>query len=111
MVGVKLKEDTEVRKGTVVNLLVSEGPEEEPVPTEPAEHEKIIQVPLPQDRAFVTMTVTVAGVKQGDTTELETAPGTVPVTVRGTGMQPVSVFFDGVLSWSDTVDFSSGSGT
>ncbi|MCI8526000.1 MAG: Stk1 family PASTA domain-containing Ser/Thr kinase [Oscillospiraceae bacterium] len=106
-----IDQDTEVRKGTVVNLLVSEGPEEEPVPTEPAEHEKIIQVPLPQDRAFVTMTVTVAGVKQGDTTELETAPGTVPVTVRGTGMQPVSVFFDGVLSWSDTVDFSSGSGT
>ncbi len=129
-----LDQDTEVKKGTKINLLISLGPdgEEEPpetdpdepttepdpeVPDEPAGPSDPtpsvarITVALPQDRDSTVITITVDDVVLGEPFEVSTAQGTVELQVQGSGTQLVTIYFDGVKGWSNSVTFPSGSGT
>ncbi len=64
-------------------------------------------IELPQDRATVVVTVTVDGVHCGEPMTYDTSLGTIDITVQGTGMQDVVVYFDAVRAYSETVDFGS----
>ncbi len=119
---------TEVSADTVINLLISEGPPEEnqpetqpetqpeetppeettPEPVDPWIHSvTLTDIPLPQDRVRTTVTVTIDGKPWGTPETYDTALGTFDLSVMGTGMQDVAVFFDGYRGWSQTVDFGS----
>ena len=52
-------------------------------------------------------TVVVDGVPVGEPQTVDTAQGTISITVQGTGKQLVDVYFDGVRGHSETVDFGS----
>lgn len=122
----------EVPKGTVVNLIYSNGPEEDPDDpdeqnpdegqspdeggtTDPGTGDEpvtepgtsTIEVDLPTDRSETLMTVTVDGVPVGEPQTVETSQGTISITVQGSGKQLVDVYFDGVRGWSGTIDFGS----
>ena len=112
---------TSVPEGTVINLQVSTGPEENQpaesgapaesgTPAEsqapvPAVSKKEIQVPLPEDRDTVTVRVTVDGVAQYEQ-QVETRLRTARVTLEGSGVQTVDIYLDGTLYSSSSVDFS-----
>ena len=129
------EQDTEVPKGTVINLVVSKGPEEEPDTDQPDENEpdepttdpddpnsgetgsgttepetpqtsvQTIRVELPTDREKTVISVFLDGVPVGDPQEVETAQGTYSLSVQGTGTQTITVYFDGVLGKTETINF------
>jgi len=130
-----IEASVEVSADTVINLLISDGPPEEDPPEEdqppeedppvdpepstdpaggdpqtpaPAPSVRTISgIELPQDRATVIVTVTVDGVHCGEPMVYDTSLGTIDITVQGTGMQDVVVYFDAVRGYSETVDFGS----
>lgn len=121
----------EVPADTVINLRLSEGPSEEPEepvepdpeeppeendptgtepedPSEPQLRTKIIYgIPLPQGAVTTAMNYYVGGVPQGEPTVYNTELGTIDLEVKGIGIQDVTVYFDGVIGYSETVDFGS----
>lgn len=121
----------EVPADTVINLRLSEGPPEEPPdpvepdPEEPPEEDDpngtepsdpsepqmrtktIYGIQLPQGAVTTTMNYYVGGVPQGEPTVYNTELGTIDLEVTGTGIQDVLVYFDGVIGYSETVDFGS----
>ena len=128
-----IDQGTEVAKDTVINLLVSEGKgEDQPSDEDPDNpngedpntsdentgetnqpsggetelREKIIEnVPLPQDREQTVVTVSVDGVPYGDPYKVDTSQGTVSIVVKGTGVQSVSIYFDGIWYETQMIDF------
>ena len=121
---------TKVAKDTVVNLLLAEGPDEEPEDsdepdepttdpdnpdepttedppiTEPQLHTYTIQgVPLPTDRTTTQVSISIDGIPYKEPFSVETSQGTVDITVEGIGNQTVSIYFDGGLGASYTIDF------
>ena len=127
-----IEQDREVRKGTIINLVVSLGPEEDPDspddpdsdddnpddpgPQDPSDDEPVVPsqstatvtVRLPTDRDTTVMTVRVDGVPQGEPVEVDTSRGSIEIQVTGTGNQTVDIYFDGVLSESVPVQFGDG---
>lgn len=127
-----IEPSVEVPADTVINLRLSNGPpeetqpeppEEEPDPEEdpdpeetpeptdptaPKRNVKIIHdIPLPQNAISTTMTCYVDGVPQCEPTTYSTELGTIDLQVEGVGIQNVTVFFDAVLGYSETIDFGS----
>lgn len=120
-----------VAADTVINLRLSQGPKEkeppeetgDPNPEEPPEEndpngaepadpsepqlrtKTILNIPLPQDRVTTTVTCYVDGVPQCEPTTYNTELGTIDLTVKGIGIQVVTVYFDGSNAYSETVDF------
>ena len=133
-----IKQDEEVPKGTVINLIICKAPEQEPEddpdasdtdpdqpgenqnpdggennggatePTEPATGTKMITVDLPQDRPTTVMSVYLDKEPYAEPMELDTAQGQFSFQVTGAGTQTVEVYFDGVLSKSETITFGAG---
>lgn len=119
----------EVPADTVINLRLSNGPpeetgpeppeetgpEDEPDPEQTAEpvdpnapkrNKKIIyNIPLPQNAISTTVSVSVDGVLQGEPATYSTELGTIDLQVEGVGIQNVTVYFDGVNGYSETIDF------
>ena len=117
---------TEVKPDTVINLQVSQGPaetESETVSetqsaaattatetqaaTEPVKHEKTLKIKLPEGDGTVTVSLRVGDSSYGEPFSANCADGTTSVAVAGTGVQQVGIYFDGVLSDTQTVDFDS----
>ena len=116
----------EVEKGQTIRLRVSKGPDPsagepttEPTPspnesTPPTDQPSQspsgelkslpINVNLPQDRETVTVVVTVDGQEQYRDT-LPTVQQLVVVTLKGSGEQTVSIYFDGELSSTKSYNF------
>lgn len=116
---------TKVEKGQTISFRVSKGPDPssqpttEPTPsptqsTPPTEQPSQspsgsikslpINVNLPQDRETVTVVVTVDGQEQYRDT-LPTVQQLVVVTLKGSGEQTVSIYFDGELSSTKSYNF------
>ena len=111
---------TQVEKGQTISFKVSKGaepstePSTEPTPnqpdpsTEPTPGGQLnaisYTVQLPRDRETVQVTVQVDGQTQYDKS-LDTAQQLVVVTLKGSGTQTVSVFFDGQPGYSEAKDF------
>ena len=77
-------------------------------PSEPQLRTKIIYgIPLPQGAVTTAMNYYVGGVPQGEPTVYNTELGTIDLEVKGIGIQDVTVYFDGVIGYSETVDFGS----
>ena len=105
----------EVEEGTSVALSISKGPvqvqEPEPPAQEPAPevvtpNSKSIDVTLPSDRETVAVQVTVGGEVQYDTV-VDTSVETIYPTLEGNGVQEIGVYFDGVLTMQEELDFDS----
>ena len=77
-------------------------------PTEPATGTKMITVDLPQDRPTTVMSVYLDKEPYAEPMELDTAQGQFSFQVTGAGTQTVEVYFDGVLSKSETITFGAG---
>ena len=86
-------------------------PDEPAGPSDPTPSVARITVALPQDRDSTVITITVDDVVLGEPFEVSTAQGTVELQVQGSGTQLVTIYFDGVKGWSNSVTFPSGSGT
>ena len=116
----------EVAKGSSISFRVSKGPDpnETPAPadtptTEPSTEPtppsgggtttqvtKPLRVDLPRDeRESVRVTVTVGGEAQYDDT-VETKMQMVVVNLTGSGIETVTVYFDGSEAWSRDISFS-----
>ena len=115
-----IENKTQVEKGQTISFRVSKGPEPstepstDPTPnqpdssTEPTPGGQVnaisYTIQLPRDRETVQVTVQVAGQTQYDKT-LDTAQQLVVVTLKGSGTQEVTVYFDGQLDHSVSKDF------
>ncbi len=91
-----------ISEGSTVNLVVSMGPEivEEDIITT-----KTVQVNMPTDGAIVHVQVTM-GDKSVYSGDVDTAMNNaIYFEVSGTGSQTMSIYFDGVLSTTQAVDF------
>lgn len=115
--------NTSVEKGQTISFRVSRGPDpsDEQPTTEPSHTPDTstdnpdqnpggqinaisYQVSLPRDRDMVRVTVQVNGQTQYDE-ELDTTQQLVVITLKGSGTQEVSVYFDGQHSYSESVAF------
>ena len=118
--------NTQVEKGQTIRLRVSKGPDpsageptteptpspnestpptDQPTQTPGGELKSLpINVNLPQDRETVTVVVTVNGQEQYRDT-LPTVQQLVVVTLKGSGEQTVSIYFDGELSSTKSYNF------
>ena len=113
--------NTRVEEGTAIRFRVSKGPdpsvEPSPPPTPSTQPEPTpgggtelvtssVRVDLPRDgRTQVEVVVTVDGVEQYREV-VDTQMQLVTVPVRGSGIQTVTVYIDGVENWSRAVSFS-----
>lgn len=113
-----IEQDKMVPKGTVINLQVSKGPEEEAPPVEedpemppeddepmpPTPNELVIVIPLVGE-GEAQMTMSLDGVVYGDPILVDRSQGSIEVTVAGTGLQTLNVYLDGIMEWTETIDF------
>lgn len=115
-----IENKTQVEKGQTISFRVSKGPEPStepstaPTPNQPDSSTQptpggqvnaiSYTIQLPRDRETVQVTVQVAGQTQYDKT-LDTAQQLVVVTLKGSGTQEVTVYFDGQLDHSVSKDF------
>lgn len=96
--------NTEVTEGTAVNLLVSMGPEPEP-DTEPVQ--KTVSINMPSNNQIVHVQVTM-GEKIIYKDEIDTTLTTIATfDVVGSGEQTISIYFDGLLDSTQSIDFTS----
>lgn len=97
------KEGSKVAEGSTVNLEVSLGPD----PSVPVEHTKTIQVPIPEDKGD---TVSIRVVMDGSTVFQQSVDtlmtmGDVSFDVTSSGKKTLSVYYNGTLDHTMTVDF------
>ncbi len=115
---------TEVAKGTTINLQISKGPQATPTPSrepevpsaeptsvQPSENpdqpvSKTFSVKLPEGEGNVHVRILVNGEVGYDQTIDRTNITTIQPTLTGLGTCIIEVYFDGVLSATQTVDFS-----
>ena len=116
-----IEQGTSVEEGTSISFRVSLGPDPSaeptpgpepsatPEPTPDGGTELVtssVRVDLPRDgRAQVEVVVTVDGVEQYREV-VDTQMQLVTVPVRGSGIQTVTVYIDGVEDWSRAIPFS-----
>ena len=97
-----------VLAGVMALSLVACGSQDGGASTEPTPGGQVnaisYTIQLPRDRETVQVTVQVAGQTQYDKT-LDTAQQLVVVTLKGSGTQEVTVYFDGQLDHSVSKDF------
>jgi len=99
----------EVPEGTAVSFIIArERDETTPVPPEVSiqiTKERSMDVRLPSEPESVFLVITVGGVQQY-ATSVSTNLRSISVTLQGTGVQEVAVYFDNELYDSLSVDFS-----
>ena len=111
-----INQGQEVKKGTVINLQVSLGPKEEqpeqpddnqPTTSEPLETPsvQIVTVLLPPGEGTVTVSLKLDGIPYCDDFTVELGPSSVQMEISGTGTKVLDVYFDGVLSQTQTLTF------
>lgn len=105
---------TEVNKDTAVDVKISSGnpPSESTDPETPSEvtppaaqKTRYINVTLPQDRESVALEIRANGKVVYSKTH-QTSQGTVDVRLIGTGTAQVEVYFDGVITSTQTIQFN-----
>ena len=115
-----IEQGQEVKAGTVINLQVSLGPEEDPDPQVPEEGEtgnpqvpevpeddnaKLVTVNLPEGDGTITVTLLLDGVQYGEDFTVALGKPSIQVQVKGSGTQVLDIYFDGVLAQSEVLEF------
>lgn len=123
-----LDQGEQVKKGTIINLQASLGPPEtesettetetdsgntqpedtQPEDTtaiEPTKTEKIVEIKLPEGEGTVTVSLRLDGASYGQPFNVDCSRGTISVSVEGSGVQKLDIYFDGVLNETKTIDF------
>lgn len=119
-----VEQGQEVKAGTVINLQVSLGPEEEPDPQVPDEetppenpenpevseepeddNTKLVTVDLPEGDGTITVTLLLDGVQYGEDFTVALGKPSIQVQVEGSGTQVLDIYFDGVLAQSEVLEF------
>ena len=95
---------SEVPEGTKVNLQISKGPDPANVP-QPTTKDYLVN--LPDIEGYVNVRITVGGVTVYEESVDCMMNDYIDPPITGTGIQTVSVYFDGVLYEAKDVDFSS----
>ena len=119
-----IEQDKEVPKGTVINLQVSNGPEDEPSeqdPNPPEEqdpnkpdnqpgtdpttpHTQIVSIPL-NGEGEAELTIRIDGEIFGTPMTVDRSQGYIDVEVSGIGWCTLDAYLDGVRVYSQTIDF------
>ena len=115
-----IEQGQEVKAGTVINLQVSLGPEEDPDPQVPEEGEtgdpevpevpeddnaKLVTVNLPEGDGTITVTLLLDGIQYGEDFTVALGKPSIQVQVKGSGTQVLDIYFDGVLAQSEVLEF------
>ena len=95
---------SEVPEGTKVNLQISKGPDPANVP-QPATIPYLVNLPDDDPDGYVTVRITVGGVTVYEESVDCMMNDYIEPHITGTGVQTVSVYFDGVLYEAHDVDF------
>lgn len=93
---------TEVGEGTKVNLQVSIGPDPASIP---AEITKNIDIPLPESDEVINVMVMMDGVVVYEHNEDAAMNSAITIQLTASGTKILSVFYDGVLGETITVEF------
>ena len=94
---------TEVGEGTKVNLQVSIGPDPASIPTEVT---KNVDIPLPETDGIVNVMVMMDGTVVYEHDEDAAMNSVVTIQLTASGTKTLSVFYDGVLGETITVEFA-----
>ena len=101
-----IEQGQEVKAGTVINLQVSLGPEEDPDPQVPEDdNAKLVTVNLPEGDGTITVTLLLDGVQYGEDFTVALGKPSIQVQVKGSGTQVLDIYFDGVLAQSEVLEF------
>ncbi len=98
--------ETEVTEGTEVNLQISQGPDPATQPPEPSGPvTKTIYIDLPPSDGIVRVQVVMDEVLVYDREVNAAMEAQAEVTVSGTGVKTLMIFFNGEQGGTETVDF------
>ena len=105
-------EGSDVTEGTVVNLIISTGPDPNANPGGDTEVTKTVYIDMPGDaEGMVHVLVEMDGQQVFSQSLDATMSARVPVPVTGTGVKTLTYYFDGEYGGTIEVDFSKADGT